>query len=112
MGRLSLSGKIPETDYGNAGNPRSMRSLQSVRHNPIRMQVRGNRRWGMFADNPPSVGAQAGVRQCNGNYEMQTNPVNEEKARCALTGKGIRYWELIPGVYPARLNGRLHTVPI
>lgn len=48
---------------------------------------------------PRQVGAQAGVRQCNGNYEMQTNPVNEEKARCALTGKGIRYWELIPGVF-------------
>jgi hypothetical protein len=40
-----------------------------------------------------SDGAHKGLRQCNGNYEMQTNPVNGVDARCALTGKGIRYWD-------------------
>lgn len=33
--------------------------------------------------------------QCNGNYEKQTNPVNKISSKCALTGKGIKYWENI-----------------
>jgi len=45
------------------------------------------------------VNAHARIPQCNGNYEMQVNPMNEKTARCALTGKGIRYWELIPNVF-------------
>lgn len=39
------------------------------------------------------------LRQCDGNYRRQTNPVNGIEARCALTGKGIRYWEHIPGLF-------------
>jgi hypothetical protein len=38
-------------------------------------------------------GAHAGERQCNDSYAMQINPVNGREARCALTGKGIRYWQ-------------------
>lgn len=38
-------------------------------------------------------------KQCNGNYELQTNPVNGKTAQCTLTAKGIRYWELIPTVF-------------
>jgi hypothetical protein len=34
--------------------------------------------------------------QCNGRYEMQTNPKNGKQARCALTGKGVEYWRWIP----------------
>ena len=40
-----------------------------------------------------------GVRQCNSNYELQTNPINNKTARCALTAKGIRYWEHIPEIF-------------
>jgi hypothetical protein len=40
--------------------------------------------------------AHQGLRQCDGNYREQTNPVNGKTARCALTAKGIRYWEHIP----------------
>jgi hypothetical protein len=47
---------------------------------------------------PLGIGAHQGLRQCNGRYEMQTNPVNQKTSRCALTGKGIRYWDLIPEV--------------
>ena len=43
-------------------------------------------------------GAHKDLRQCNGNYEDQVNPVNGETARCALTAKGVRYWDLIPNV--------------
>lgn len=40
-----------------------------------------------------------GVKRCNGNYAMQVNPEKPEcPAFCALTGKGIRYWEIIPEV--------------
>jgi hypothetical protein len=38
-------------------------------------------------------------RQCNGRYELQTNPTNGVTARCALSGKGIRYWEHIPRLF-------------
>lgn len=36
--------------------------------------------------------------QCNGNYEEQSNPLNGIRAKCALTGKAIRYWEIVPRV--------------
>ena len=36
---------------------------------------------------------------CNGNYAQQVNPVNNLVGRCALTGKGIKYWEVIPRVF-------------
>jgi hypothetical protein len=39
------------------------------------------------------------LRQCNGRYEAQVNPVNGREARCALTAKSIRYWEEIPRVF-------------
>ena len=40
-----------------------------------------------------------GVRQCNSNYELQTNPINSKTARCALTAKGTCYWEYIPEIF-------------
>jgi hypothetical protein len=45
-----------------------------------------------------------GLVQCDGNYEMQVNPSNQHEDFCALSGKGIRYWEYIPKVFqlPAR----------
>jgi hypothetical protein len=45
-----------------------------------------------------SKGANEGMRQCNGNYEEQVNPVNKKLGRCALTAKGVRSWDLIPDV--------------
>jgi hypothetical protein len=47
---------------------------------------------------PLPSGAHQGLIQCTGNYEEQLNPVNQRRARCALTGKGIKYWDLIPEV--------------
>jgi hypothetical protein len=43
-------------------------------------------------------GAHRGLRQCNGNYEIQVNPVTGQKQRCALTAKGVRYWDLVSDV--------------
>ena len=40
-----------------------------------------------------------GLRQCNGRYETQTHPVSGVEARCTLSGKGIRYWDVIPRVF-------------
>lgn len=37
--------------------------------------------------------------QCNGNYELQRNPRNLRLERCALTAKGIRYWQTVPQVF-------------
>jgi hypothetical protein len=49
--------------------------------------------------NPIRTGAHRGLRQCDGNYAQQTNPVNGIAARCALTGKGVRYWECVPKIF-------------
>ncbi len=40
-----------------------------------------------------------GKVQCNGSYLLQTNPVNGRRSRCALSGKNILYWEVIPAVF-------------
>jgi len=36
---------------------------------------------------------------CSGVYALQTNPKSGVEARCALTGKGIKYWKHIPAIY-------------
>ena len=48
---------------------------------------------------PLRKGDHKGKVQCNGSYSYQTNPVNGEKGSCALTGKGIRYWDVIPSIF-------------
>lgn len=47
---------------------------------------------------PIARGGHKGIVQCDGHYAMQTNRANGLTARCALTAKGIRYWEVIPQV--------------
>jgi hypothetical protein len=37
--------------------------------------------------------------QCNRAYTPQVNPLNGRSAACALTGKGLRYWEIVPEVF-------------
>lgn len=44
-------------------------------------------------------GLNKGKRQCDGSYRLQINPTNNVLERCALTGKGIRYWEIIPELF-------------
>lgn len=51
---------------------------------------------------PLSEGPNKGVIQCNGNHELQTNSINRVAARCALSGKKIRYWEVIPKLFDYR----------
>ncbi len=36
-----------------------------------------------------------GLYQCNGKYKKQINPINKITSKCALTGKGIEYWDYI-----------------
>jgi len=48
---------------------------------------------------PIKSGRHRGMVPCNGAYTPQVNPVNGRKAPCALTGKGLRYWELVPEVF-------------
>ena len=48
---------------------------------------------------PLVCGPHRGKSQCNGNYELQRNPLNGLSSRCALTAKGVKYWEWIPRVF-------------
>ena len=36
---------------------------------------------------------------CNGNYAQHINHRNDMTNRCALSGKGIQYWDIIPKVF-------------
>lgn len=47
---------------------------------------------------PIRNGPNRGARQCDGTFANQINPVSGVHSRCALSGKGIKYWELIPDV--------------
>lgn len=44
-------------------------------------------------------GPAKGSRQCDGRYAPQVHPVTGIAASCTLSGKGIRYWDHIPGVF-------------
>jgi hypothetical protein len=48
---------------------------------------------------PLKTGPHKGLVQCNGSYMWQVNPATGREARCTLTDKGIRYWEVIPRVF-------------
>jgi len=48
---------------------------------------------------PLPTGRRKGLRQCSGHYVPQVNPANKLEARCALSAKGIGYWDIIPDVF-------------
>jgi len=56
-------------------------------------------------------GTNKGTVQCNGNYLRQVNPVNQREAMCALSGKGIRYWEVVPQVFHFSADACHHPCP-
>jgi hypothetical protein len=58
-----------------------------------------------------SSGANKGIVQCNGRHEIQHNPVKKSMARCSLTGKGIRYWEVIPELFLYRNDADYNPCP-
>ena len=48
---------------------------------------------------PIKKGVAAGRRQCTGRYELQGHPATQVTAHCTLSGKGIRYWDVIPKIF-------------
>lgn len=60
---------------------------------------------------PIAKGPNAGQRQCNGDYAMQVNSVKGIEARCALSGKEIRYWDTIPKIYGLDSNRDYRPCP-
>jgi hypothetical protein len=60
---------------------------------------------------PLKEGDAKGQPQCNGNYESQANPLNGKTSACALTGKGIQYWEWIPKVIDLGPSGDYTPCP-
>jgi hypothetical protein len=45
---------------------------------------------------PIGSGPNRGAQQCNGTFADQMNPETGVRSRCALSGKGVRYWETHP----------------
>jgi hypothetical protein len=60
---------------------------------------------------PLGKGAHRGLKQCNGNYELQTNPTNQVQSRCVLTAKHIKYWDLVPEVMNLDANADYSPCP-
>jgi hypothetical protein len=60
---------------------------------------------------PLPDGVNKGVVQCNGRHELQYNPVKKLTARCSLTGKKIRYWEVIPELFQYRNDADYNPCP-
>ena len=51
-------------------------------------------------------------KQCNGNYQLQINPKNGIKNKCALTGKGIKYWDYIDSITEFKKDNEYLPCPI
>ena len=49
--------------------------------------------------------------QCNGNYELQINPINNKKSFCALSAKDIKYWDYIAKTYNLDVNNPIIPCP-
>jgi hypothetical protein len=47
---------------------------------------------------PIAAGLHKGLIPCNKKYQLQRNPTDGSSARCALTAKGVKYWDLIAEV--------------
>jgi len=60
---------------------------------------------------PLVSGPYKGLTQCNGSYMWQVNPVNHQESRCALTAKGIRYWEAVSRVFDYAADGSYVRCP-
>ena len=56
-------------------------------------------------------GPNRGIVQCSGDYALQINPVNKIEARCSLSGKGIRYWDVVPRVLAMDARVDHHPCP-
>jgi len=55
--------------------------------------------------------ANKGLVQCNGNYEVQTNPTNYKSGKCSLSEKGIKYWKYISKTYNIDINSEFRPCP-
>ena len=60
---------------------------------------------------PIRVGPKKGAVQCDGNYVLQQNEPDGRAERCALTGKGILYWDVIPHVFDYSRDGDYSPCP-
>lgn len=60
---------------------------------------------------PVPSGRNQGKVPCNRTYAPQVNPVNGRTAACALTGKGLRYWEIVPEVFKFPNDLGYHPCP-
>lgn len=60
---------------------------------------------------PLKWGLHRGLPQCDGNFALQKNPDSGAESRCALTGKNILYWSVIPSVFGLRNDVDHHPCP-
>ncbi len=100
---LRESGKLTQVD-----------SLATSPHAAICFECKfGERDGGSCSQTSPlGKGANKGKIQCNGRYELQSNPARPKvSARCALSGKNIRYWEVIPKVFAFDAGADLAPCP-
>lgn len=97
--KIELEALVPE---GVLGEPRSTQIDVLAKSNTglIAFECKFTEPDGGACSQPRAIskGAHEGLKQCDGNYAQQINPVNQVQSRCALTGKGIKYWDFVPKV--------------
>lgn len=103
MMRLAFPGGGPSSVNWNVGKEVEVHSLGEPRPTQLDAQLEGEADEvaveSKFCEAAAGPCSQPKSRQCNGRYELQENPENGVTARCALTGKGIRYWDYIPSLF-------------
>lgn len=50
-----------------------------------------------------------GEGECNGRYELEPDNGFKRGGRCALTAKGVRYWDHVPGLFRSIPSDRDHA---
>ncbi len=55
--------------------------------------------------------ARKGTPPCDGNYEETQTHENEVSSRCALSEKGIQYWDIIPKVFHLQTEADYQPCP-
>jgi hypothetical protein len=57
------------------------------------------------------TGSSGGGVRCDGNYHPQVDAASGTRYHCALTAKGIRYWDVIPRLFAYDRHGAYEPCP-
>jgi len=95
---VDLEWRVPGDLLGESGHPTQVDAMASSRNLVVFFECKLTEKQAGSCSHAKRIteGPHEGKRQCNGRYELQTNPTNGKSATCSLAGIGIKYWDYIP----------------